>query len=189
LQYCDRSIPEVQKCIKSPQASFKIPSIMLNITDCPASLMEYANQFKKIVEKTQGFILVYSIESEESLAVLEKIITHIAANALSQPLSSLSGKKLGHCIPIIILGNKSDIDDPKYRENFKHSEKRRMVYMEQVQLLADKYGIQHFAECASRWNSHQIPSAFGEMALMILNKKLYEASSSKQSLREKCTVM
>lgn len=153
-----RNFPTIEDSYKKHD-EFGGKARILDILDT-AGMAEYSSLRSQYMQNAMGFILVYSIIQLKTFQDIEPLITQIYEVKQKQPDSK--------SIPIVICGNKLDLDGPG----------ERAVTTEQGQQLADKYGAK-FLECSAK-TGQNVRDAFQQLVELVdqANPKRSQKKSS-----------
>ena len=113
---------------------------------------------KNYIKKADGILVVYDITNRDSFINVESWI-------------KCAKDELGMDIPIVLIGNKSDLD------------KNRMITYQEGQDLGNKYGIQFFeTSCLNGNNVELCFNSISEKIVEYLNQKEMSAELSKKKI-------
>ncbi|KAH7832023.1 Rap, Ras family GTPase [Monocercomonoides exilis] len=131
---------------------------ILDILDT-AGMAEYSSLRTQYMEKGIGFVLVYSIIQLKTFQAIEPLIKQIYEVKQKEPATCK--------IPIIIVGNKVDLDSPG----------ERAVPKEDGEKLAAQYGAR-FLECSAKTNVN-IREIFEQLVNFVDNSDFKHKSEKK----------
>ena len=132
--------------------------------DCNLSILDTAGQFEyqsmmdSWIKYANAYILVYSIDDKDSFLHIKNIISKLKDNNKQN-------------LPILIIGNKVDLED------------ERVVEYKSVKELADKHNADFFE--SSALDKVNIKEAIYSVVSRVINEKLYSTNTSVRSKNHK----
>ncbi|KAK2946322.1 putative GTP-binding protein Di-Ras2 [Blattamonas nauphoetae] len=155
--------PTVEDSYQKPD-EFDGKACILDILDT-AGMAEYSSLRTQYMEKGIGFVLVYSIVQTKTFQEIEPLIKKIYEVKQKDPATCT--------IPIVIVGNKVDLDAPGERE----------VTKEEGEQLAQRYHCR-FLEASAKTNVN-IRETFSQLVNAIDNSEFKHKPKKKTS----CSVL
>ncbi|KAL9650702.1 hypothetical protein ABK040_001758 [Willaertia magna] len=130
------------------------------------------------VKNGEGFLLVYSITSEQSFHEIHEILDQII-RAKDLPIEEGEEYKLGATLPIVVVGNKIDLEN------------ERRVPLSSLQQLGEKFGIRVY-ETSAKYKTN-VEETFMYLAKQIFEKKKnskhHGSKTQSSSSRESCCLL
>ena len=150
--FSDNSLPTLGQDFKSKLITLKSKkTAKINIWDT-AGQERYMSISKSIYQKVDGVMLVYDITNRETFTNTENWIKEI--------------KEFNHTMPIMLVGNKADLNDERiveYEEGKKYADDNKMKFIEVSALNGDNvdkafidFGNDIFSFLKKKYNSDSI---------------------------------
>jgi len=145
-------------------------SVLIEILDT-AGQEEFSPLRDQWIRESEAFVLIYSITSRASLEYLEQVLQQIMRTKECSP------DFYDHPVPIVLAGNKCDLED------------QREVSTEEAQQWARDHGVEMAVEISAK-TRHNLTETFESLVRTVANKRgALGNTKSKKKREQNCRLL